>query len=97
MCYHKYSLHITIVVEIILVVEDWSKHVWISSVLYIFVSLRARNFTTFSTRESSILLIKRKKNVKIKVLDIKVNLNKKFKNKDFINTYLDKDTLMHYY
>ena len=34
---------------------------------------------------------------KIKVLDIKLNLNKKFKNKDFINTYLDKDTLMHYY
>jgi len=34
---------------------------------------------------------------KIKVLDIKKNLNKEFKNKNFINTYLDKDTLMHYY
>ena len=34
---------------------------------------------------------------KIKVLDIKKNLNKKFKNSDFVNTYLDKDTLMHYY
>ena len=34
---------------------------------------------------------------KIKVLNIKRNLNKKFKNKDFVNTYLDKDTLMHYY
>jgi len=34
---------------------------------------------------------------KINVLSIKRNLNKKFKNKDFVNTYLDKDTLMHYY
>tara|TARA_Y100000590_G_scaffold334851_1_gene381031 strand:+ start:830 stop:1930 length:1101 start_codon:yes stop_codon:yes gene_type:complete len=34
---------------------------------------------------------------KIKVFDIKKNLNKKFKNKDFVNTYLDKDNLMHYY
>ena len=34
---------------------------------------------------------------KINVLDIKNNLNNKFKNKSFINTYLDKDTLMHYY
>ena len=34
---------------------------------------------------------------KINVLDIKKNLNRKFKNKDFVNTYLDKDTLMHYY
>ena len=34
---------------------------------------------------------------KINVLDIKTNLNKKFKNKNFVNTYLDKDTLMHYY
>ncbi len=34
---------------------------------------------------------------KIKVLDIKKKLNKAFKNKNFINTYLDKDTLMHYY
>ncbi len=36
-------------------------------------------------------------NKKVKVLDIKNTLNKKFKNKNFINTYLDKDTLMHYY
>jgi len=34
---------------------------------------------------------------KINVLDIKRNLDKKFKNKDFVNTYLDKDTLIHYY
>jgi len=34
---------------------------------------------------------------KIKVLNIKKNLNKTFKNKNFVNTYLDKDTLMHYY
>ena len=34
---------------------------------------------------------------KISVLDIKRNLNRKFKNKEFVNTYLDKDTLMHYY
>ncbi len=34
---------------------------------------------------------------KIKVLDIKHKLNKKFKNRKFVNTYLDKDTLMHYY
>ena len=34
---------------------------------------------------------------KIKVFDIKRNLNKKFKNKYFVNTYLDKDNLMHYY
>jgi len=34
---------------------------------------------------------------KINVLNIKKNLNKKFKNKVFVNTYLDKDTLMHYY
>ena len=34
---------------------------------------------------------------KINIVDIKSNLDKKFKNKDFVNTYLDKDTLMHYY
>jgi len=34
---------------------------------------------------------------KVNVLDIKRNLNNKFKNKDFVNTYLDKDTLIHYY
>ena len=34
---------------------------------------------------------------KIKILDVKNNLHKKFRNKNFINTYLDKDTLMHYY
>ena len=34
---------------------------------------------------------------KINVLDIKRNLDIKYKNKDFINTYLDKDTLIHYY
>ncbi len=34
---------------------------------------------------------------KIKVSNIIDELNKKFKNKDLINTYLDKDTLMHYY
>ena len=34
---------------------------------------------------------------KIKVSDIKRNLNKKFKNKYLVNTYLDKDNLMHYY
>ena len=36
-------------------------------------------------------------NEKIKVSDIKRNLNKKFKNKYLVNTYLDKDNLMHYY
>ncbi len=34
---------------------------------------------------------------KINVSDIKRNLNKKFKNKNYVNTYLDKDKLMHYY
>ena len=34
---------------------------------------------------------------KIKVLNIKRNLNKKFKNKNFVNTYLEKDSLIHYY
>ena len=34
---------------------------------------------------------------KIKILDIKNNLHKKFENKSFINTYLDKDKLIHYY
>ena len=34
---------------------------------------------------------------KINVLDIKSKLDKKFKNKDFVNRYLDKDKLMHYY
>tara|TARA_B100001250_G_C19739960_1_gene762576 strand:- start:64 stop:1164 length:1101 start_codon:yes stop_codon:yes gene_type:complete len=34
---------------------------------------------------------------KISVLDIKAYLNRKFQNREFINTYLDKDTLMHYY
>ena len=34
---------------------------------------------------------------KIKILDIKINLHKKFENKSFINTYLDKDKLIHYY
>ena len=34
---------------------------------------------------------------KINVLDIKRKLDKNFKNKDFVNTYLDKDKLMHYY
>ena len=34
---------------------------------------------------------------KINVLNIKNNLDKKFKNRDFVNTYLDKDKLMHYY
>ena len=34
---------------------------------------------------------------KINVLDIKRKLNKKFKNRNFVNTYLDKDSLMHYY
>ena len=34
---------------------------------------------------------------KINVLDIKMKLDKNFKNKDFVNTYLDKDKLMHYY
>ena len=34
---------------------------------------------------------------KIDVLDIKKLLKKEFKNKNFINTYLDKDKLMHYY
>ena len=34
---------------------------------------------------------------KITVLDVKRNLSKKFKNQNLINTYLDKDTLMHYY
>ena len=34
---------------------------------------------------------------KINVLDIKKKLNKNFRNKNFINTYLDKDTLIKYY
>ena len=34
---------------------------------------------------------------KIKVLNIKTKLNRNFKHKNYINTYLDKDTLMHYY
>ena len=34
---------------------------------------------------------------KINVLDIKRKLNNKFRNRNFVNTYLDKDTLMHYY
>ena len=34
---------------------------------------------------------------KMKVLDIKKNLSKEFLYKNFVNTYLDKDTLMHYY
>ena len=34
---------------------------------------------------------------KIKVSDIKKNLNSHFKNKHSINTYLDKDKLLHYY
>ena len=37
------------------------------------------------------------KRQKINVLDIKTKLDKKFKNKNFVNTYLDKDKLMHYY
>jgi len=34
---------------------------------------------------------------KTSILHIKRYLNKRFKNKDYVNTYLDKDTLMHYY
>ena len=34
---------------------------------------------------------------KINVLDIKRKLNNKFRSRNFVNTYLDKDTLMHYY
>ena len=34
---------------------------------------------------------------KINVLDIKRKLNYKFKNKNFVNTYLDNDRLIHYY
>ena len=34
---------------------------------------------------------------KINVSDIKKNLNSKFKNKKFVNTYLEKNTLTHYY
>ena len=34
---------------------------------------------------------------KINVLDINRNLNKKFKNRNLVNTFLDKDTLIHYY
>jgi diaminohydroxyphosphoribosylaminopyrimidine deaminase/5-amino-6-(5-phosphoribosylamino)uracil reductase len=34
---------------------------------------------------------------KINVLDVKRQLDKEFKNKYFVNTYLDKDKLMHYY
>ena len=34
---------------------------------------------------------------KINVLDVKRRLDKEFKNKYFVNTYLDKDKLMHYY
>ena len=35
-------------------------------------------------------------NNKINVLSIKAHLNKKFKKKYFVNTYLDKDSLIHY-
>jgi len=34
---------------------------------------------------------------KIKILDVKRELDKEFKNKDFVNTYLDNDKLIHYY
>ena len=34
---------------------------------------------------------------KIKVFDIKKNLDSKFKNNNLVNTYLDKDRLIHYY
>ena len=34
---------------------------------------------------------------KIKVFDVKKQLDKEFKNKYFVNTYLDKDKLIHYY
>ncbi len=34
---------------------------------------------------------------KINVLNISKKLNKDFKNKKYVNTYLDKDTLIHYY
>ena len=34
---------------------------------------------------------------KVRVLDIKRNLSKKFKNKDIVSTYLEKDKLIHYY
>ena len=34
---------------------------------------------------------------RINVSDIKKKLNYKFKNKDYVNTYLDKDRLIHYY
>jgi len=34
---------------------------------------------------------------KINVLNIKEKLNRNFRHKNFVNTYLDKDTLMHYY
>ena len=34
---------------------------------------------------------------KINVLNISKKLNKGFKNKKYVNTYLDKDTLIHYY
>ena len=33
---------------------------------------------------------------KVCILSIKNNLNKKFKKKYFVNTYLDKDILIHY-
>ena len=46
-------------------------------------------------------LFKSNKNLKnkekIKVFDIQRKLNKKFRNKNFVNTYLDKDNLIHYY
>ena len=34
---------------------------------------------------------------KINVLNVSKKLNKDFKNKKYVNTYLDKDTLIHYY
>ena len=34
---------------------------------------------------------------KIKVFDVKKQLDKEFKNKYFVNTFLDKDKLIHYY
>ena len=34
---------------------------------------------------------------KINIMNIIKNLDKKFKNKKIVNTYLDKDELLHYY
>ena len=51
-------------------------------------------FNEFFLFKSNIILNNKDK---INVFDIKRKLNYKFKNKNFVNTYLDKDRVIHYY